>query len=200
MAASAFVFTRQAAREVLSFGAGIYVKTLLEYGSQNLDNLIVGRVLGVTALGYYDKAFATMMRLSTRLNLNGPAISFRLFALMQEDRERFRRGYRKIILSATLLGYPVMTGLIVAAPELIRVLFGERWSPATVPFQVLCAVAMLRILNAYASTATQAMGRIWSEVGRQFLFVHRARAVGVRVLAMGHQRRRGRCAGGDVRR
>jgi lipopolysaccharide exporter len=164
-------FSRQAARDVLSFGAGIYFRTLLEYGAQNLDNLIVGRVLGVTALGYYDKAFAMMMRISARLNLTGPGISFRLFALMQEDRERFRRGYRKIIMSATLLGYPAMVGLIVAAPELIRVLLGERWSPATVPFQVLCAAAMLRILNAYASTATQAMGRIWSEVGRQFLFV-----------------------------
>lgn len=166
-----FRFTARAAREVFSFGAGIYVKTLLEYASQNLDNLIVGRVLGVTALGYYDKAFSTMMRLSTRLNLNGPAISFRLFALMQEDRERFRRGYRKIILSATLLGYPVMVGLIVTAPELIQVLFGSRWAAAIVPFQVLCAVAILRLLNAYASTASQAMGLVWSEAGRHALFV-----------------------------
>lgn len=164
-------FTAQAAKEVLSFGAGIYAKTLLEYLSQNLDNLIVGRVLGLTALGYYDKAFSTMMRLSTRLNLNGPAISFRLFALMREDRERFRRGYRRIILSATMLGYPIMVGLIFAAPELIRVLFGERWALAIVPFQVLCGVAILRLLNAYASTASQAMGRIWSEVARQLLFV-----------------------------
>ena len=194
------VFSAQAARDVLSFGAGIFAKTVLEYLSQNLDKLIVGRVLGLTSLGYYDKAFSTMMRLSTRLNLNGPAISFRLFALMREDRERFRHGYRRIILSATMLGYPVMTGLIVSAPELIRVLFGERWAPATLPFQVLCVVAMLRLLNAYASTASQAMGRIWSEVGAPGGVRAPARDVSDRVFAMGYQRRRGGRAVGHVRR
>ena len=50
-------FSSAALREMLSFGIGIYAKRVLDYATQNLDNLVVGRVLGITALGLYDKAF-----------------------------------------------------------------------------------------------------------------------------------------------
>ncbi len=160
-------YSRDAMRDLFSFGAGIYVKDLLDFSAQNLDNLIVGRVLGITALGFYDKAFVTMKRLTAKLNLAGPGVSFRIFALIHDEPERFRRAYRKVILSITVLGYPAITGMIVTAPELIEILFGDQWLPAVLPFQILCAGALLQLLNTYASTALQAKGHIWSQVTRQ---------------------------------
>jgi PST family polysaccharide transporter len=59
--------------------------------------------------------------------------------------------------------------MILLAAELFRVLFGEAWIGAVLPFQILCVVGMLRLLNTYASSATQAKGMIWAEVGRQGL-------------------------------
>ena len=163
-------FSASAMREMFSFGAGMYSKHLLDFSAQNLDNLVVGRILGMTALGFYDKAFTTMHKLTRKLNLAGPAVSFRIFAMIHDEPERFRKAYRKVILSATVVGYAMVTGMIVVAHPLIEVLFGPRWLPAVVPFQILCAAAYLRLLNTYASTATQAKGKIWSEVKRQGLF------------------------------
>ena len=34
-------------------------KRLLDYAATNLDNLVVGRLLGMSALGIYNKAFTT---------------------------------------------------------------------------------------------------------------------------------------------
>ena len=164
-------FSRAAARDILSFGFGIYVKNLLEYCTQNIDNLLVGRVLGMTSLGYYDKAFNTVTKLSERINLSGPSVSLTAFALMQDDLPRFRRAYRKVILSVSLVGYPALGGMAVVANELVEVLFGRRWQPAALPLQILCVTAMLRQINVYASSATQAQGYIWSEVKRQALAV-----------------------------
>jgi len=159
-------FSLAALRELFSFGAGVYVRNLLEYAAQNIDNLLVGRLLGVDALGVYDKAYSLVSRMIARINLAGPSTSFRIFALIHEDRERFRRAYRKVVLAVTLVGYPILTALILVAPELIEVLFGRRWMPTVLPFRILCGAGMLRLLNTYASTATQAKGMIWSEVGR----------------------------------
>jgi PST family polysaccharide transporter len=164
-------FSREAMREMFSFGSGIYAKNLLDYAVQNLDNLVVGRLIGITALGFYDKAYSTMARVLTKINLAGPSVSFRIFALIHDEPDRFRKAYRKVVLSVTLVGYPMMSGMIVVGPELIEVMYGKRWLPAVIPFQILCAAAMLRLLNTYASTATQATGQIWSEVQRQVLFV-----------------------------
>ena len=163
-------FRRSALEDTFSLGAGIYVKNLLDFTAHNIDNVLVGRVLGTTALGYYDKAFTTMHRLTARIIVAGPGVSFRIFALIHEEPERFRRAYRKVVLSISLLGYPAITGMIATAPQLIEVLFGRPWLPAVVPFQILCVAAFPRLLNAYASTATQAKGQIWSEVKRQALF------------------------------
>jgi PST family polysaccharide transporter len=162
-------FSFVAFRELISFGTGVYAKSLLDYAAHNIDNLIVGRMLGMSALGVYGKAYSLVSRMLARINLAGPSTSFRIFALIHEDHERFRRAYRKVVLAVTVLGYPILTALILIAPDLIHVLFGSRWMGTVLPFRILCVAGMLRLLNTYASTATQARGMIWSEVGRQVI-------------------------------
>ena len=164
-------FSRAAAGDILAFGLGIYVKNLLEYCTQNIDNLIVGRVLGMTSLGYYDKAFNTVAKLSERISLGGPGVTLRAFAQMQDDLPRLRRAYRKVILSVSLVAYPVLAGIAVVAYELVEVLVGSRWQPAALPLRILCVAALLRQASYYASSVTQAQGYIWSEVKRQALAV-----------------------------
>jgi teichuronic acid exporter len=164
-----FIFSTAAVRELFSFGVGVYTKNLLDYLVQNLDNLIVGRVLGLAALGLYDKAFNLVSKTVGRINLAGPSVSFRIFALIHEEPERFRRAYRKVIMTVTVVGYPIFTGLIVLATGLFQLLFGSRWLPAVPAFQILCAAGMIKLLNTYASSAAQAKGMIWSEVRRQLL-------------------------------
>jgi O-antigen/teichoic acid export membrane protein len=66
-----------------------------------------------------------------------------------------------------LIGFPVLVGCIVVARPLILVLYGERWLSAVLPFQLLCAGGMLKLLNAYSSQANEASGRIWQQVRRQ---------------------------------
>lgn len=158
-------FSRPALKELLSFGLGVQTKRLFEYATLNLDNLIVGRMLGMSQLGIYDKAFATMSRFVQRLTL-GQA-PFRIFSIIHEDAERFRRAYSRLILSITLLGFPALAGCIVAAKSLFVVLYGEQWLAAVLPFQVLCVGGMLKLLDAYASQANEAAGNIWAQAYRQ---------------------------------
>jgi PST family polysaccharide transporter len=159
-------FSMAAFREVFSFGMGLFTKRLIDYSAQNLDSLIVGRVLGITSLGFYDKAFNTMDRLLRRFTV-APGVSFRIFALIQDDLPRFRAAYLKVVLSATLLAFPVFAVLALSAREFVLVAFGGQWLPAVVPLQILCGAAALKVLNVYASLAIQASGKVWSEVWRQ---------------------------------
>ena len=170
------VFSRQAMRDLLSFGMGVHSKRMLDFAALNLDNLVVGRVLGGAALGLYDKAFMIMNKVVNQLNVGGADVSFRIFALIHEEPARFRAAYCKVVMTAALISFPPLTMCIVVAPELFVTLFGERWLAAVVPFQVLCAAGMLRLLNQYVSAATQAIGWVWAEVWRQV--IHTALIVG----------------------
>ena len=71
---------------------------------------------------------------------------FRIFALIHKEPERFRRAYRKVILTVSLIAFPIFAGLLAAAPELFVVMFGPRWEPAVRPFQILCVAGMMKLL------------------------------------------------------
>lgn len=158
-------FSRAALHELLSYGLGVHTKRLLEYAAANLDTLVVGRMLDMTSLGFYDKAFSTMNRLVNRLTF-GQA-PFRIFAIIHQDQERFRRAYSRLILSVTMIGYPALAGCIVVATPLFDVLYGRRWQAAVLPFQVLCFGGMLKLLNNYGGQANEAAGNVWLQAGRQ---------------------------------
>jgi O-antigen/teichoic acid export membrane protein len=164
-------FSMTALREMFAFGAGVHAKRLLDYTAQNVDNLVVGRLFGMATLGLYDKAFSTMNRCLARLNTGGPGVTFRVFSVINDQPERFRRAYQKVVMSTTLVAFPIFGVLIVVAPRLMVVLFGPQWLAAAAPFQVLCIAGCLKLLNTYASSAIQSVGRVWSEVWRQAAYV-----------------------------
>lgn len=162
-------FVPAAARELSSFAAGSYVRRVLEHFTRNVDNMVIGRLLGITALGFYDKAFSAINRVFEKMTVVGPSVSFRIFAIIQDEPDRFRRAYRKVIMTATLLGYIVFGALGTMAPHLIVVAFGGKWQPSVVPFQILCMAFALKLLNSYANAAAQARGWVWSQVWRQIV-------------------------------
>jgi O-antigen/teichoic acid export membrane protein len=164
-------FSLAATKELFSFGTGVFVKRLVDYGSNNLDNLVVARMLGMSALGFYDKAFSLMKRALARVNTGGPTVSFRIFAIISEDPERFRAAYRRVVMTSTLVSYPVFACISMAASDLVIVMFGVRWKPTVLPFQILCLAADLRVSTEYAGSAAQAHGRIWAQVWRQTVSV-----------------------------
>ncbi len=162
--------TRRGLAETVPFGMGVYTKRMLMYAAENFDSLIVGSLFGVTALGYYDKAFNTVGNLGNRLAF-GSNVVFRIFAIIRDDRARFVRAYTKSLLASTIVTLPVLTGLIVAAPEFILVAFGEQWLPAVLPFRLLCLAGTLRLMGGNATAVVQASGHIWSEVWRRVVYV-----------------------------
>jgi O-antigen/teichoic acid export membrane protein len=163
-------FSKEAFMEVIPFGIGLQVKRILTFCAEYLDTLVVGRVLGITSLGLYDKAFSTVDRVTDRLTA-GPSVFFRIFAIIREEPERLRRAYRKSALAVSLVGIPSFAVLIVLGPELIPFVYGDQWRSSILPFQILCLAGAFRMSSAYASAVTQAQGRIWSEIARSSVYV-----------------------------
>jgi PST family polysaccharide transporter len=85
-----------------------------------------------------------MMNAVSEYNTITSAVLFPAFSELQDDPGRLRRGYLGgVALSVLMLG-PVLSMLAFTAPELIRGLFGPKWSGAVAPFQVLCVGGIFR--------------------------------------------------------
>lgn len=148
----------QEIREVLTFGSQFTLARLFNYTASQGDNLIVGRVLGIVALGYYSRAFKLMMILVTYFATVVTRVLFPIMARLQGDPDRLRSTYLTGAAVIGLVSAPLGALMVVLAPEFVGIILGPRWTPAILPFQILTAGIMLRNVYLMAYCLDAAMG------------------------------------------
>jgi O-antigen/teichoic acid export membrane protein len=161
-------FSKSALRDTLGFGSGFQVKQLLTFGATNLDNVVVGRLLGVTSLGFYDKAYGLMKQLTDRLSFDGALM--RIFAAISDEPERFRKALLKGTQATTILTFPLLWFCGVASDELVLVLFGAQWIAASGPFSALSAAGALRSAMRATHAANESLGLVWLQTLQQLAY------------------------------
>lgn len=146
-------------RTLLGYTGAVTASRLLYFGARNADNLIVGRVLGTTSLGYYGLAYRVMLYPIQRGSEVLSHVALPAFALMQDEPERLCKAYLRSVRALAAMVVPVTVGVAVTAHHLVPVVFGPVWEPAVVPLRILAlsgpAVALMR-LN----------GTLWEATGR----------------------------------
>jgi O-antigen/teichoic acid export membrane protein len=115
---------------------------VFEFALQNVDYMLVGRLLGPVALGYYSLAFrvAILPFLTVTYVLAG--VSFPFYARAAPDLQRVRDGFQATLrlgMAATTL---LAGGLIFLAPSL-QVL-GAQWQPSVATARALGLYVCLR--------------------------------------------------------
>jgi PST family polysaccharide transporter len=161
------LLARDELRVLLGFGVSASLNTLAATVARNADNLVVGRWLGPAVLGLYSRAFNLMSLPLGILDSLMWSVLFPALAHVRDEPTRFRKAYILSVQLTSLVAVPGMVVLLVAAPQLIIGLYGERWAGAVVPLQVLCCVGPLRSGYNVACTVAHASGRLYAELARQ---------------------------------
>ena len=153
-------FSYRSLRGMLGFSANVFGTRLLFYVNRNADNLLIGKVLGTTALGAYALAYNLMLVPSSRLAWPITEVLFPAFSTIQEDAgtRRARPGFASTGWSASVT-VPAMLGLIVVAPEFVTVVLGDRWIEAMPVIRLLAWVGLLQSLQGLNSSILQARDR-----------------------------------------
>jgi O-antigen/teichoic acid export membrane protein len=156
--------------ELARFGRSFTTARLLNYGAQQGDNVIVGRVLGLEPLGYYSRAFKLMMQPVTNVGLVLTRVLFSIMARLQQEAVRLRTAYLTGLAVISLVSGPLTALMVVLGPEIVLVLLGPRWTPAIVPFQILSLGLALRLPNLMTYTIDGFTGSIAKRGLREGLF------------------------------
>jgi O-antigen/teichoic acid export membrane protein len=86
-------------------------------------------------------------------------IALPLFASRAADPEALQRGLRLAIGLAMLLNLPMMAGLAILSPDVILVLFGEKWLPAAPILTILALAGMVQPVHAINLQMVLAQGQ-----------------------------------------
>lgn len=154
------VYSRQSLRELGSFGIKMFGSRLLAYANGNMDNLLVGRFLGSAALGAYALAFNVMIGPISSLTSPIQQVLFPALARIQDDRPRLLVAWKRAARLVTAVGAPAFLGLIVVAPDLVRVVYGAKWDAAVRILQLLSLAGLAQSGTTLNWPLLQASGRV----------------------------------------
>ncbi len=140
-----FGFDRTKARALLKFGLPLAGSSIVVFAVTNADQLVVGHLLGATALGYYALAVnlagwpVTMFSLPTR------SVAPAVFSRLQHDQPAMRNGFLSVAGLLAAVTVPVCLLLSGAAVPLIEFVYGPRWVSAAAALAGLGMLSALRI-------------------------------------------------------
>jgi PST family polysaccharide transporter len=160
-------YDHNAMKDLYSFGIGMFFKNLITYSSDKVDYFIIGLQLGPAAVGFYEKAFNLMEIGVKELGNKVSPVLFSAFSKMDNDAERIKKAYGKILLTMSIVIFPIFFGLCVVAGPFITVVYGSKWIPCVLPLQILCLAGIMRMELRVASTVLNAMGQVSFEVRRR---------------------------------
>ena len=113
-------FRRTVFASLFGFGGKLTVKNVFVYCSRNADYFVVGKYLGEVSLGLYARAFTLIAAPQRRLVSRIIMVAFPTFSRIQEDQLQLQRWYLKSARTIAFLSAPVLFGLFVTAPLLLR--------------------------------------------------------------------------------
>lgn len=128
--------------QVLDFGLMTTGSQVLNFLTFNVDYILIGRVLGPSALGIYVIAFQLIIAPVMRISPIVIRVILPLFVRRAGDPKALRRALLEVTRMLATPAFPLLTGLAVAAPQLVPVVFGDRWQESIPVVQVLAAVGL----------------------------------------------------------
>ncbi|MDQ3583878.1 MAG: MOP flippase family protein [Pseudomonadota bacterium] len=152
-------FVSRSLEGYLGFGLYHTGQRLVNYATASVDFLLVGKLFGAGPLGLYAVAYNLANLPASRLNPALSRVFFPLFARIQDDTPRLRRGYFKMQAASSLVNLPILSGMLAVAPVAVPLLLGERWRPATLILQVSCVVGIVRSIAGTVGPLLLARGR-----------------------------------------
>lgn len=152
-------FSKQSFKELFGFGSKLLVSGLIDTVYKNIYYLIIGKYYSTSQLGQYTRAEQFNTVFSSNLTSVVQRVSYPVLSSIQNESERLKQAYRRVIKSTMLVTFACMLGLAAVAKPLILILIGEKWLPAVEFIQILCFAEMLYPLHAINLNMLKVKGR-----------------------------------------
>jgi len=146
-------------KEHFKFGYKLLLSGLINTLQQNIFYLIIGKYFSAVELGYYTRAQQFSSLPSSNITNIINRVSYPVLSELQNEPEKLKTGYKKLIKSTMFLSFVLMIGMAAVSKPLIITLIGVKWTSSIIYLQLLCFSAMLYPLHALNLNILNVRGR-----------------------------------------
>lgn len=152
-------FSINSFKELFGFGWKLLASGLIDTIWKQIYQIVIGKCYSTEMLGQYTIAEQFSSIFSSNLTSVVQRVSYPVLCSIQDEKERLKQSYKKVIKITMLVTFVLMLGLAAIAKPMILVLIGEKWLPTVVFLQIICFSMMLYPLHAINLNMLQVQGR-----------------------------------------
>jgi O-antigen/teichoic acid export membrane protein len=160
----------QPLRDLLGFGGGQTAAGIANYVANQGDYIVVGRYLDAGQLGFYTRAYELIRYPSAIFTNIFGTVFFSSFSKLQDDPDRLGQAFRRVLFVNAVLLLPMSAGVIVLAPEAVRILMGPGWDAAVLPLQIMAVSMLFRTSYKAGGIVARSSGDVFQIAGWQAVY------------------------------
>jgi len=154
-----FHFSYSESKPFLKIGIYQVGGQIINYFNRDLDVLIIGKFFGSELLGGYSLAKQLVYRPAQILNPILTKVASPVLAKMQGDKNLLKKNYLKLITLVTSVNVPIYIGIILFAPILVGILYGDGYDSIVILVRILSVYMIFRAVGNPIGSLVVATGR-----------------------------------------
>jgi len=146
-------------RHFLSFGGYTMADNFINTFNLQADIFIGGRLLSIETLGVYSLSRNLSLKLAGVINPIVTRVGLPVMAKTQHDVTFLRNVYLKTLRMTASINFPLYLAVAIFAPEIVILIFGDKWIEATPLLHVFALWGILRSIGNPVGSLIYATGR-----------------------------------------
>ncbi len=153
------VFEKDKAQEVVNRGKWMTGAGIFQYLFREGDDAVVGRLLGGTALGYYQMAYKIATLPISEVADVFAKVTLPIYVKMSNDKTRLRKAFLQTTMVVSAFSLMFGAVLIIFAHPIVNILLGKKWLPAVPALRIVSVYAIIRAVIQPAFTLLLALNK-----------------------------------------
>lgn len=154
-----WLFDWRAFKELIGFSMSLVGERSLNYWVRNIDDILVGKVIGSDGLGVYSRAYKVMLFPLQNVTRVIERVMFPSLSSIQGEKARVKRIFIQMMRSIAFVTFPLMWGLIVTTDSFVLVVFGPGWSAIVPVLKILALVGLVQSVSSLVGSLFLSQGR-----------------------------------------
>jgi PST family polysaccharide transporter len=151
-------WSKDSLKEIVGFSLPLLGTQSLNYWVRNADNLLIGKYIGSSALGFYNQSYRIMLVPVRQIAGVISSVLFPSLAEIQDDKARIKAIYLKVTKLLSFITFPLMFGLCALAEPFVQILLGDKWMPMVPILRYLSIVGAFQSIGTLNGNIFQATG------------------------------------------
>lgn len=153
------LFSKESFQDLFGYGSKLLASNLINGIFSEIYPIVIGKFFSPAILGNYARARHWAKFPSSNLTGILQGVSFPVLAKIQDETDRLRDIYRRMIKTSCFIIFPLMTGLAAIAKPLTLVMIGPKWVFSATLLPLICFSLMWYPIHALNLNLLQVKGR-----------------------------------------